>query len=82
MLASLAKEHSRIAADIEHFTEQWSTRLRTLPDSQSISTSAEAKQRLTIVPPLADGQFDDSLGIPIHCIAQNVSYKWSNLDRN
>ena len=74
ILSDLADEHSHIAADLEHFTEQWSTRIRSFSDSRLTNSDVETSKRLAVVPPLADGEFDDSLGVPIHCIAQNVSY--------
>lgn len=73
VLTNLSKSHPHIAADLEHFTEHWSTYLRSFSDPPSAGPKVETIKHLAAMAPLAEGQFDDPLGIPIYCIAQNVS---------
>lgn len=56
----------------EHFSDCWSMRLRTYNQTaKSSSSSFHIDPRLA--PPLSAGQFEDSLGLPLLCVVQQVT---------
>lgn len=64
-------------ADVDSFSTSWRTYLRKYKEKSKDADSTIAKLDTTVVIPLSEGQFSDSLGVSLLCVAQNVRSTYS-----